>query len=228
MEEILRFDRDTTLAINGSDSVFWDNLMYVITHTESWTIVIIAILVIVFKNKSVKEGLIIFLCIGLMIFLADRLCSGVVKPLVARWRPTQDPQIMYMLDVVRGYRGGRFGFFSGHATNTFCMAMFFSLLFRYWKITLVMFLWAASTTFTRLYLGVHYFGDIVVGICVGCLFGVAFYKLMDYLTRNFDNRLISEQFTSSGYLKSDMNFLLSVIFFNYICLVIVSLTLGIE
>jgi hypothetical protein len=82
------------------------------------------LLYVIFKNNSWKEGLCILLCIGLMIFVTDRLCSGWCKPTVARWRPTRDPEIMYLIDTVLNYRGGRFGFFSGHASNTFCVATF--------------------------------------------------------------------------------------------------------
>ena len=106
--DINQLDHTLTLLINGSDSIFWDNVMYTVTNTFSWSMVIVALLVIIFKNNSIKNTLIILLTIALLIFVADRICSGLVKPMVARWRPAQDPQLMYMVDVVRGYRGGRF------------------------------------------------------------------------------------------------------------------------
>ena len=148
--------------------------------------------------------------------------------MVARWRPAQDPQLMYMVDVVRGYRGGRFGFFSGHACNTMCMAVFLSMLFRSAKVTLVLIFWSLTTTFTRLYLGVHYLGDVCVGWCVGVILGLLFYYLMRRFQRGDDRRsYISEQFTSTGYLKSDMDSFLTIIFFNYVCVIIFAMTLGI-
>ena len=169
----------------------------------------------------------IFLTIALLILVADRLCSGLVKPMVARWRPTQDPQLMYMVDVVRGYRGGRYGFFSGHACNTMCVAVFLSWLFRYAKLTFTLLFWSVSTTFTRIYLGVHHLGDVLVGFFIGVLLGTLFYFLLERLHRqSLSKQLISNQFTSSGYLVSDMNVLLTIIFFNYMLVVIFSLTLG--
>lgn len=170
----------------------------------------------------------VYVTIALLIFVADRICSGIVKPLVERWRPTQDPQIMYLVDIVRGYRGGRFGFFSGHACNTFCMATFLSLLFRSGKVTCALFFWCTTTTFTRLYLGVHYLGDVTVGLIVGCLLGTLFYVGMERAHAKIGRkRLISEQFTSTGYLKSDMDTFMSVIFLNYVCVIIYAMTLGI-
>lgn len=222
-------DHQLTLAINGSDSLFWDNVMFTVTDTFSWSLVIILLFVIIFKNNSWKETLLIYVTMILLIVVADRICSGFVKPLVERWRPTQDPQLMYLVDVVRGYRGGRYGFFSGHACNTMCFAMFLSLLFRSPKVTMTLFFWSFTTTFTRLYLGVHYLGDVCVGWTVGAFLGFTFYMLMEKYRPVFctKKRLISGQFTSSGFLKDDMDTFLTVIFFNYICVVIVAMCLGI-
>ena len=187
------------------------------------------LLYLFFRNNNIRDALIILLTIGLMIVVADRLCSGVVKPMVARWRPTQDPEIMYLVDVVEGYRGGRFGFFSGHACNTFCMATFLSLLFRYRAVTFTLFFWSATTTFTRLYLGVHYFGDVVVGLIMGVIIGGIFYYLYQLLMRRIGmSRLVSDQFTATGYKKIDMNMFLVVVFFNYILVLLVSMCRGIN
>ena len=229
MSSLNEIDHQLTLAINGSDSLFWDNVMYTVTDTFSWTLVIIVLLAIIFKNNTWKEALMVYVAMILLIIVADRICSGIVKPLVARWRPTQDPQLMYLVDVVRGYRGGRFGFFSGHACNTMCMAMFLSWLFRSTKVTLTLFFWSLSTTFTRLYLGVHYLGDVCVGFIVGAILGFGFYWLMEHYVhpRIGKTRFISDQFTSSGYLKDDMDTFMAVVFFNYICVIIFAMTLGI-
>ena len=229
MSSLNEIDHQLTLAINGSDSLFWDNVMYTVTDTFSWTLVIIVLLAIIFKNNTWKEALMVYVAMILLIVVADRICSGIVKPMVARWRPTQDPQLMYLVDVVRGYRGGRFGFFSGHACNTMCMAMFLSWLFRSTKVTLTLFFWSLSTTFTRLYLGVHYLGDVCVGFIVGAILGFGFYWLMEHYVhpRIGKTRFISDQFTSSGYLKDDMDTFMAVVFFNYICVIIFAMTLGI-
>jgi undecaprenyl-diphosphatase len=229
MHELNELDHQLTLAINGSDSLFWDNVMYTVTDTFSWTVVIIVLLAIIFKNNTWKEALMVYVTLALLIFVADRICSGMVKPMVARWRPTQDPQLMYLVDVVRDYRGGRFGFFSGHACNTMCVAMFLAWLFRSTKVTLTLFFWSLSTTFTRLYLGVHYLGDVSVGFIVGAILGFGFYWLMEHFVHPYIGmkRFISDQFTSSGYLKDDMDTFMAVIYFNYIGVIIVAMTLGI-
>ena len=226
---IEQLDQTITLALNGSTSLFWDNLMICITNTFSWSLVILMLLYIFFHNNTLRDALIILLTIGLMILVADRLCSGLVKPWVARWRPTQNPEIMYLVDIVEGYRGGRFGFFSGHACNTFCMATFLSFLFRYRAVTFTLYFWSFTTTYTRLYLGVHYIGDVTVGFIVGAIIGIIFYLLYNNLRqRFFKAKLISEQFTSTGFLKSDINRFIATVFVNYVLVITVALTRGIS
>lgn len=227
IHELDLLDRQLIQVINGSDSVFWDYVMYTVTDTFSWSLVILALLIVIFRNNTWKESLAILLLIGLLITAADQLCSGLTKPIVGRWRPTQDPELMYYIDIVNGYRGGRFGFFSGHACNTFCMATFLSFLFRSAKVTSVLYFWSLTTTFTRLYLGVHYLGDVIVGFIVGFILGYVFHLIHKLVAKRLGhNKLVSLQFTSSGYLKSDLNAFLAVVFFNYICVIIVAMTRG--
>jgi len=109
--------------------------------------------------------------------LAGTIDDTIVKPLVARWRPTHDPQIGALVDVVNGYRGGNYGFFSAHAANTFSIALFFSLLMRPRRGVCFMVAWSLINCWTRLYLGVHYPGDITVGLLWGGLVGYGVYRL---------------------------------------------------
>ncbi len=222
-------DRYLTLSLNGSESLFWDNLIVILTNTFSWSLLLLFLLYILFRNNSAKDALLILITIGLMIFFMDRICSGIVKPGVARWRPSCDPDFMYMVDVVRNYRSHKYGFFSGHASNTMCVAMFLSLIFRYRKLTIVLFLWSSIATYTRIYLGVHYVGDILVGTMAGLLTGYIFYRLY-YLIFQRESLPYrdSDQYSSSGYLKSDLDHFISIVFINYILLIIISLFTGIQ
>ena len=96
---------------------------------------------------------------------------------MARWRPTHDPQIGILVDVVNGYRGGNYGFFSAHAANTFSLAVFFSLLTRNRILSYFLISWSLVNCWTRMYLGVHYPGDILVGLLWGGLVGYGVYRL---------------------------------------------------
>ena len=226
---ITDMDRDLTLALNGSESMFSNNLMTVFTNTISWSLLIAMLLYIFFRNNSPKDAIIILLTIAVMVLVMDRFCSGYVKPTVARWRPSCDPDIMYLVDVVNNYRSHKYGFFSGHASNTMCVAMFLSWLFRYRKLTIILFVWSSIASYTRIYLGVHYVGDILVGTIAGLLIGYLFYRLYYYLfKRNQQIYRDSEQYTITGYLKSDLDLFFCVILFNYLLLIIISLFLGIR
>ena len=228
MNDLSSFDQQVTLALNGSHSLLLDNAAMIETTTIAYLLPMLCLFYIIFKNKSRKESLIIFLTIAVMLFVADRICSGYVKPTVARWRPARDPEIMYLVDTVLNYRGGRFGFFSGHSCNSFCVATFLALLFRSWRMTLTLFFFAALHAFNRVYLGVHYLGDITVGFFVGLLIGIIFYLIYNRIQIRFQStRLISEQFTSSGFLHSDIDIFLTVVFLNYILILLFSLTRGI-
>ena len=115
--------------------------------------------------------------------LAGTIDDTIVKPLVARWRPGRDPEIGMLVDTVDGYRGGKYGFFSAHASNTFSIAIFISLLMRQRLLTITLVSWSLINCYTRLYLGVHYPGDITVGLLWGGLVGFSVYHLYCYARR---------------------------------------------
>ena len=132
--------------------------------------------VVLKSNDSVSRILLVVGAAGLCVLFAGTVDDTIVKPLVARWRPANDPHIGLLVDTVDGYRGGRYGFFSAHAANTFSLAVFFSLLMRQRVLTVALVLWSFANCYTRLYLGVHYPGDITVGLLWGALVGWGVYR----------------------------------------------------
>ena len=228
IQQLIEFDQQLLLKWNGSTSLFWDGFMWVATSTYIWTPVAIALLYVIFRNNKLKEALLIIGMIGLVITLADQISSGICKPFFARFRPTQDPDLMYMIDIVNDYRGGRFGFTSSHAANTFSVAVFVSLLMRSWSLSITMILWAALNAYSRIYLGVHYPGDILFGTLTGIGVGVLVYILYHLLKNKFLPRpqYISNQYTSSGYLTTDISLLLTVMTVTVLVIVIYGMILG--
>lgn len=178
MGEIIHLDKQLLLMVNGSDSVFLDSLIMTLTTATTWIPLYMALLyVVIMANRSTKGVLTVMLAAGLCVLLAGGFDDLLVKPMVARWRPTHDPEIGALVDVVNGYRGGNYGFFSAHAANTFSLAVFLSLLMRQRLFTIVMVVWSLTNCYTRLYLGVHYPGDITVGLLWGGFVGWLVYRL---------------------------------------------------
>lgn len=183
MEEIIQYDKQLLLMVNGSDSLFMDYLILTLTNAKTWIPLYLGLFYVVLKtNRNVREVLLILAAAGLCYLLAGAVDDGIVKPLVARWRPTHDPEIGSLVDVVNGYRGGKYGFFSAHAANTFSIAIFFSLLMRQRMLTFFLVGWSLLNCYTRLYLGVHYPGDITVGLLWGGFVGWLVYQLYRRMT----------------------------------------------
>jgi len=177
LDYLIELDRNITLAINGSDSLVMDSIMMMISSTITWLPLGLFVLWLVYRNYGWKTLLFVAIAIGLCIFFADFVSSGIVKPLVCRWRPSNDPDIKYMVDVVDGYRGGRYGFFSSHAANTMSVAVFLSMLFKRRLLTCLIVSWSLLNCWSRIYLGVHYFGDVTIGIIWGVIVGLGVYAL---------------------------------------------------
>ena len=177
MEELIHLDKELLLWLNGSDSLFMDSLIMTLTNAKTWIPLYLSLFYVVLKsNATVKDILLVLAAAGTCVLLAGTIDDTIVKPLVARWRPGHDPEIGMLVDTVDGYRGGKYGFFSAHASNTFSIAVFFSLLMRQRLFTVFMVSYSLINCYTRMYLGVHYPGDITVGLLWGGLVGWGVYK----------------------------------------------------
>ena len=219
MDTLIQMDKQLLLALNGSDSLFVDYMAKTLTTAATWIPLYVSLFYVVVKNNdNFRRIICILACAGLCVLFAGTVDDLLVKPLVARLRPTHDFQIGMLVDTVDGYRGGKYGFFSAHAANTFSIAVFFSLLMRSRLVTLLLVGWSLTNCWTRLYLGVHYPLDILCGLLWGGSVGTGIYFLYRYVDRRLlhsENDYVSSKYTSSGYRYSDI----------YIVALVLSLTL---
>lgn len=220
---LIPLDQELLLLLNGSRSVYFDRLIDQLTTASTWIPLYVALLLMVVKNNaSIRQVAFIIVCATLCVLLAGTVDDMFVKPMVARLRPTHDPTIGILVDVVDGYRGGKYGFFSAHAANTMSIAVYFSLLVRHKVFTLMMVGWSLLNCYTRLYLGVHYPIDILVGLTWGTLVGLLIWLVQRRFTTTLNSGFISSQFTSTGYRLCDIDMVNVVLLLIYFYALIVS------
>jgi len=187
IETLQHIDQQITIWLNQQHSPFFDDLMYWISDKYIW-VPFYAFLVVLMILKLKKHSIIALLAIGVLITLSDQLSVHMFKEVFERFRPCRpESPIHEMIHIVRGHCGGQYGFISSHATNTFALAMFLSgIIGRYFKaFSPLIILWAAVVSYSRVYLGVHYLGDIIGGAIFGSLLGLfmayLFFRISDYL-----------------------------------------------
>ncbi len=185
LEFLKQLDQDILLAINGLHTPWLDNLMMTFTHGAAWLpffLVIIGMLIYRYRWAAVT----LLLLTAITILLTDQLSASLIKPLVGRLRPSHNPQLEGILHLVNGYRGGMYGFVSSHAANSFGVATFLWLASRQRIAWIwIMYVWAGLFAFTRIYLGVHYPSDIVVGALLGMAVGWFLFRLALHLPQKW-------------------------------------------
>ena len=180
-------DKSILLYLNGFHTPFFDYFMWNISKTATWILMGLILIYIMFKDNW-RRGILVVIGIALTITIADQISSGIIKEIFERPRPARSPEIGSLVHIVNNYRGGGFSFVSSHAANTMGVAIFVSLLFRNKIITFSMLFWSVLVAYSRIYLGMHYLGDILGGMLVGILSGSLVYLLYSYAENTWKNK----------------------------------------
>ena len=190
MQRLLELDQELLLFFNGFHSDWMDPVMILATKTIFWLPLYLVLVYLMVKSYK-WNTLYLLVGVAITIALADQMTSTFMKPFFSRLRPSQEPALIGILHTVNNYKGGLYGFASSHAANTFGVAMFLWLLFKSrYRYFSVIFVWAAFMSYTRIYLGVHYPADILVGAIIGLVCGWIGYRFANWLLSRFSNRKV--------------------------------------
>lgn len=183
LETLQHLDRDLFVYLNSLGSETFDPIWKVITKQIYWTPVFAFIAYLTYKKLGWRHTLLIVGMIAVLIAFTDQT-TNLIKNTVQRLRPCNNPEIA---DVIRAViQRKSFSFVSGHASNSMASALFlFLVLRRYYKYMGFIFLWPVVFAYSRIYLGLHYPGDILAGYCLGLLTGFLVYKLYIYLRNRY-------------------------------------------
>ncbi|MDR2928335.1 MAG: phosphatase PAP2 family protein [Cytophagaceae bacterium] len=176
LNSLINFDKDLFLYLNGVHSPFWDNFFWIFTGTAVWIPFYITVVTALFVRHK-KQGIWTLLAIIAVIVLCDQVSSSIFKDAFERLRPSHEPALEDVVRLLNGKKGGLYGFISSHAANSFGLATFTALLFRKWYYSITVFAWAAINSYSRIYMGLHYPGDILGGLVAGILLGMLVYSL---------------------------------------------------
>ena len=222
LQRLVDIDKQVMLALNGSNSLYMDGVMKIYTTTVVWIPVALVLLFVVLKNNSPRVALLSVLAVTLTFIATDQVSSHLIKPLVARLRPCQDPTFMHLIDTFNNYRSGGYSFTSSHACNSFGLFAIISLIIRNRALSLSLLLWAVLNSFSRIYLGVHFPGDILCGGILGCVIGTVMYLLYNFVRKKveYSSVRITSNYTRSGYLVDDVQVMTASIYatFVFICI----------
>lgn len=185
IEHILEYDKELFLYLNNLGSERWDLLWQVITNKLTFIPLYGLLLFLIYKKLGWKTLVLLVFVVAAMITFTDQV-TNLFKDGFQRPRPCREEGLNEIIRFV-AERCGKYGFFSGHSSNSMAAAVFGGLLLRpYFKnLIFILLFWSAIVAYSRIYVGVHYPVDIVCGMMFGALSGYIFYKLQVYLRKKF-------------------------------------------
>lgn len=177
-------DTDLLLWLNSAHNAFFDVFMMLFTGKWIWVPMYLSLAYLLLKNMTAKQAMMCIVAIALVIVVTDQMSSSLIRHAVGRLRPANlENPISSMVHIVDGYRGGRYGFPSSHAANSFGLVFFLYFLMRRSPLPAFMMVWAIVNCYSRIYLGVHYPGDILCGALVGLLGATIVWLIYRRLTK---------------------------------------------
>ncbi|WP_299782241.1 phosphatase PAP2 family protein [uncultured Formosa sp.] len=182
-DQLVNADKDLFLYLNNLGSETWDPLWLAITHEFTFAPLYGLLLYLIYRKRGLQSLVVSVIVIVLMITFTDQI-TNLVKHTVQRFRPCRTEGVMEHMRYIAA-RCGRYGFFSGHSSNSMAAAIFGGLLLKpfYKKAIYLLIVWSLIVAYSRVYVGVHYPLDLLCGLTFGAISGFGFYKLYLYIAK---------------------------------------------
>ena len=184
IEILTNIDNQAMDLLNGANTPYLTAFMQLYTGKIIWAVMYATIAALLFANLKLKTALLALIAIALVIVFADQIVASVIRPIVERPRPNNPASPVY--DIVFKTRDSSgYGFPSCHGANTFGLAFIIAYIFKNRWLTTFFLLWAVINSYTRIYLGLHFPGDILAGAFIGWIGAFIMYKLLQYVTKGY-------------------------------------------
>jgi len=188
LDSIIQHDKELLVFLNGLGNENWDSFWMFITNQLSWIPLYIFFFFLIFKTFGWKKGLAFIVITALMVAFSDQL-TVFIKNTTERFRPNRDPQIMDIIRIIKNNKS--FSFVSGHATTSTAVTLLMYLtLKKYYKYTILFFIWPLLFAYSRIYIGVHFPIDVTAGAMLGLIIGFLFYKISIKVLEKVDSKKV--------------------------------------
>ncbi|AXT56147.1 phosphatase PAP2 family protein [Aquimarina sp. MMG015] len=186
MEELIQLDKDLFVFLNNLGTPFWDGFWLFMTEKLYQIPLYVLLLYFFYKYYGIKGTIITLVIVAALITASDQLSNLFKNVLFMRPRPCRAEGVEEFTRFI-AERCGRHGYFSAHAASSMALAFFTGLALQK-KLKYIfpfMVVWATVVSYSRIYVGVHYPGDIITGMAIGILLGVGAYKLLMFLVKKY-------------------------------------------
>ena len=185
MEQLVELDQELFLFLNNLGTPAWDNFWNILTHKWTSIPLYIVLIYLLYKRLGTKGAIITVLLVAGMITITDQL-ANVFKDGFERLRPCRQEGVMEYARFV-AIRCGKYGYFSAHAASSAALTVYLGLILKpFYKFILpILIFWALMVAYSRIYVGVHYPGDVLTGMILGSGIGFVFYIVQQRLMKKY-------------------------------------------
>jgi len=193
LDQLIEFDTELFLYLNRLGTETWDWFWMAYTTKWHWIPFYALLAYLLYKRLGTKMVVLTIIIAILMISFTDQI-TNLFKSGFERFRPCHQDGVKDIMRLVKENCGGRYGYFSGHSSNSMGVAMLVGLMLKnkYKYLIYILVIWAILMGYSRIYIGVHYPLDVISGFIFGGLSGFGFYKLDKYLQSRFTLKEVDE------------------------------------